>query len=140
MQTKNNNKTFTIPFNKAPFGPKILKIWILKFYYSGLLWITNNLHVAYCKIPTIIIANNELNIPSFMNKIGKTIIAEPIIVFAIEVITLIEESVACVTWDILTDLIALFFSSEEICLESFIYDISALIWVDSSSIIIDNQL
>lgn len=75
-----------------------------------------------------------------MNKIGKTIIAEPIIVFAIEVITLIEESVACVAWEILTDLIALFFSSEEICLESFIYDISALIWVDSSSIIIDNQL
>jgi hypothetical protein len=31
-----------------------------------------------------------------MNKIGKTIIAEPIIVFAMEVITLIEESVACV--------------------------------------------
>lgn len=82
---------------------------MLKFYYSGLLWITNNLQVAYCKTPTISIANKELIIPSFINKIGNTIIADPIIVLAIDVITLIEESVACVAWDNLIDLTTYFF-------------------------------
>jgi hypothetical protein len=94
MHTKKSKSTLTMPFSKAHLGPKILNIWILKLCYYGLLWIINNLQVAYCIIPTINIANKELNIPSLIKRIGNTIIAEPIMVLAMEVITFIEESVA----------------------------------------------
>lgn len=54
---------------------------------------TNRRHVRYWTTQTTIRVIRLPIVPSFMNKIGNTIMLEPIIVFATLVITLNDESV-----------------------------------------------
>lgn len=105
---------------------------MLKFGSSGLLWMTKSLHVKYCITQTIIKASKLLNRPSLMNRMGKTIILEPIMVLATLVATLNEESVLK-DLDALMDLIFSFFYLSDVCFSSLTYCICACVMTYYSS-------
>lgn len=126
MQTKNNNVTLTILLKIYHLYPSILKICLLKLGSFGLLWITKSLHVKYWMTHTIISASKLLKRPSLMNKIGNTIILEPIMVLATLVATLIDESVPT-AFEALIDLIFSFFYLSEVCFSSLTYWICACV-------------
>lgn len=112
--------------------PRILKICLLKFGSLGLLWITKSLQVKYCMTQTIMSAIKLLKRPSLMNKMGKTIMLEPIMVLATLVATLKDESVP-VSLEALMDLIFSFFYFSEVCFSNLTYWICACVMTYYSS-------